>query len=192
MHATRRLPAGLLCIALLWLGGMLAPDAQAAEGRFEIRNAFAQPVDGVWQLGAIVELSLSDAARDALDEGIPLTLVLDIVITRERRFLPDEDVAELQQRWRLEYDALSERYVVINLNSRAQATYATLAEALDDLSRIDSLPLIDEDLLVAGTRHEISLQASVEIGGISTAVKILVFWREWSRSTEWYTWSIRP
>ena len=192
MHATRRLPAGLWCIALLWLGGMLALDAQAAEGRFEIRNAFAQPVDGVWQLSAIVDLSLSDAALDALAEGIPLTLVLDIVVTRERRFLPDEDVAELQQRWRLEYDALSERYVVVNLNSRAQATYPSLAEALDDLSRIDALPLIDEDLLVAGSRHDISLQASVEIGGISTAVKILVFWREWSRSTEWYTWSIRP
>jgi hypothetical protein len=192
VHATRRLTAGLLCIALLWLGGTLALDAQAADGRFEIRNAFAQPVDGVWQLSAIVDLSLSDAALDALAEGIPLTLVLDIVVTRERRFLPDEDVAELQQRWRLEYDALSERYVVVNLNSRAQATYPSLAEALDDLSRIDALPLIDEDLLVAGSRHDISLQASVEIGGISTAVKILVFWREWSRSTEWYTWSIRP
>jgi hypothetical protein len=192
VHATRRLTAGLLCIALLWLGGTLALDAQAADGRFEIRNAFAQPVDGVWQLSAIVDLSLSDAALDALAEGIPLTLVLDILVTRERRFLPDEDVAELQQRWRLEYDALSERYVVVNLNSRAQATYPSLAEALDDLSRIDALPLIDEDLLVAGSRHDISLQASVEIGGISTAVKILVFWREWSRSTEWYTWSIRP
>lgn len=188
----RRLRAGLSCIALLWLGGTLAFGALAAEDRFEIRNAFAQPVDGVWQLGAIVDLSLSDAALGALAEGIPLTLVLDIVVTRERRFLPDEDVAELQQRWRLEYDALSERHVVVNLNSRAQATYPSLGEALADLSRIDALPLIDEDLLVKGSRHDISLRASVEIGGISTAVKILVFWREWSRSTEWYTWSIRP
>lgn len=171
---------------------MLAFGAQAAEGRFEIRNAFAQPVDGVWQLTAIIDLSLSRAALDALAEGIPLTLVLDIVVTRERRFLPDEDVAELVQRWRLEYDALSERYVVVNLNSRAQATYPSLDEALEDLSRIDGLPLIDEDLLVAGSRHDVGLRASVEIGGISTAVKLLVFWREWSRSTDWYTWSIRP
>jgi len=171
---------------------MLAFGAQAAEERFEIRNAFAQPVDGVWQLTAIVDLSLSRAALDALAEGIPLTLVLDIEVSRERRFLLDVGVAELQQRWRLEYDALSERYVVVNLNSRAQATYPSLEQALDDLSRIDGLPLIDENLLVAGSRHDVSLRASVEIGGISTAVKLLVFWREWSRSTEWYTWSIRP
>jgi hypothetical protein len=192
VHATRRLRAGLRCIALLWLGGFVAFGALAAGERFEIRNAYAEPRDGVWQLSAILELSLSRAASEALGEGIPLTLVLDIMVTRERRLLPDETVAELQQRWRLEYDALSERYVVVNLNSRAQVTYATLDEALAGLSRIEALPLIDEDLLAAGKRHDISLQASVEIGGISTAVKLLVFWREWSRSTDWYTWSIRP
>lgn len=192
MHATRWLRAGLSCIALLWLGGMPAFGALAADERFEIRNAYAQPVDGVWQLTAVLDLSLSNSAGDALAEGIPLTLVLDILVTRERRFLPDEAVAELQQRWRLEYDALSERYVVVNANSGAQSTYPTLDEALADLSRVEALPLIDEDLLVAGVRHDVSLQASVEIGGISTAVKMLVFWREWSRATEWYTWSIRP
>ena len=192
MHATRWLRAGLSCIALLWLGGMPALGALAADERFEIRNAYAQPVDGVWQLTAVLDLSLSTAAGEALAEGIPLTLVLDILVTRERRFLPDEDVAELQQRWRLEYDALSERYVVVNANSGAQSTHPTLDEALADLSRVEALPLIDEDLLVAGVRHDVSLRASVEIGGISTAVKMLVFWREWSRATEWYTWSIRP
>jgi len=171
---------------------MPALGAQAADERFEIRNAYAQPVDGVWQLTAVLDLSLSKAAGEALAEGIPLTLVLDILVTRERRFLPDEDVAELQQRWRLEYDALSERYVVVNANSGAQSTHPTLEEALADLSRVEALPLIDEDLLVAGVRHDVSLRASVEIGGISTAVKMLVFWREWSRATEWYTWSIRP
>jgi hypothetical protein len=187
-----RLRAGLRHFALLWLGVALAAGAWAADGRFEIRRAFAEPVNGVWQLNATLDLSLSRAAREALDEGIPLTLVLDIVVTRERRLLPDEDVAELQQRWQLTYDALSGREVVTNLNSGAQATYPSLDEALAALSRITALPMIDEDLLAAGVRHEVSLRASVEIGGMPSAVKLLVFWREWSRSTDWYTWSIRP
>ena len=92
----------------------------------------------------------------------------------------------------VEYRALADRYVVTNLNSRAQATHPDPDEALADLARIDALPMIDADLLEAGTRHEVSLRASVEIGGLPTAVKLLVFWRDWSRSTDWYTWSIRP
>jgi hypothetical protein len=177
---------------VLWLGALLAAVALAAEPRFEIRNAFTEPVAGVWQLNANIEFSLSEAARDALAEGIPLTLVLDIEISGERRFLPDEDVAELQQRWQLAYDPLSDRYVVTSENSGEQATYAGQAEALDALARIRNLPLIDTDLLRAGRRHEVSIRATVEIGGLPEAVRMLVFWRDWSRATEWYTWSIRP
>jgi hypothetical protein len=176
----------------MWLGALLACAALAADARFEIRNAFAEPVEGVWQLNANLDLGLSEAALEAVQEGIPLTLVLEIEVSRERRFLPDAGVADLEQRWRLAYDALSERYVVTNRNSGAQSTSATLEEALASLSTIRALPMIDADLLEAGRRHEVSVRATVEIGGLPGAVKVLIFWRDWSRSTEWYTWSIRP
>lgn len=192
MHPTRRQRAGLRRFAALSLGALLAGAALAAEPRFEIRNAFTEPVAGVWHLNANIELSLSEDARGALAEGIPLTLVLDIELTGERRFLPDEDVAELQQRWQLAYDPLSDRYVVTNENSGEQATYAGQEEALAALARIRNLPLIDADLLKEGRRHEVSIRATVEIGGLPEAVKMLVFWRDWSRATDWYTWSIKP
>ena len=184
--------AGPRRVAASLLGALLAVAALAAEPRFEIRNAFAEPVAGVWQLSAIIDLGLSEAARNALAEGIPLTLVLDIEFTGERRFLPDEDVAELQQRWLLAYDPLSDRYVVTNENSGEQATHADQDDALASLARIRNLPVIDADLLQAGRRHEVSIRATVEIGGLPEAVKMLVFWRDWSRSTDWYTWSIKP
>ena len=192
MHATQVLHVGLKRTAALALGLLLACVAVAQQDRFSLRNAFVEPVGGVWQLNAIVELGLSPAAEEALAEGIPLTLLLEIQITKERRFLPDTEVASLEQRWRLAYDALSDRYVVTNLNSRAQSTFPALPEALDYLSNVRGLPLIDEPLLEAGVRHEVSLRASVEIGGLPGAVKLLIFWREWSRSTDWYTWSVRP
>lgn len=192
VRARRGLQGGLPRWAALGLGALLAWAAVAADARFEIRNAFAEPVEGVWQLNANVELGLSEAAVEALEEGIPLTLVLEILVSRERRFLPDTGVAELEQRWALDYDVLSERYVVTNRNSGAQSTYPTLGEALDDLSTVRNLPMIDTDLLESGRRHDVSMRATVEIGGLPDAVKVLIFWRDWSRSTDWYTWSIRP
>jgi hypothetical protein len=192
VRATTRLQAVLPRWALLWLGALLACAAVAADARFEIRNAFAEPVEGVWQLNANIDLGLTEAALEAVQEGIPLTLVVEIQVSRERRFLPDAGVAELEQRWRLAYDALSERYIVTNRNSGAQTTFPTLDEALAVMSVIRNLPMIDADLLEPGRRHEVSLRATLEIGGLPDAVKILIFWRDWSRSTEWYTWSIRP
>ncbi len=192
MHATRGLHAGLKRAAVLLCGALLAAAALSADTRFAIRNAFAEPVAGVWQLNVIVETGLSKPALGALAEGIPLTMILDIEISGERRFLPDATVAELQQRWELAYDALSGRYVVININSGAQTTFATLDEAIETLSRVRNLPLIDADLLEEGRRYEVSLRASFDIGGLPGAIKVLVFWRDWSQSTDWYTWSIRP
>jgi hypothetical protein len=192
VRSTRRLRGGLQRWAVLWLAALLAGTALAADARFEIRNAFAEPVDGVWQLNANLDLGLSDAALEAVSEGIPLTLLLEIELSRERRFLPDAGVAELEQRWSLAFDALSERYVVTNRNSGAQSSYPSLEEALGSLSRIRNLPIIDTDLLEPGRRHEVSVRATLEIGGLPTAVKVLIFWRDWSQSTEWYTWSIRP
>lgn len=192
MHATRGLHAGLKRAAVLLCGALLAAAALSADTRFAIRNAFAEPVAGIWQLNVIVETGLSNPALEALAEGIPLTMILDIEISGERRFLPDATVAELQQRWELAYDALSGRYVVTNINSGAQTTFATLDESIETLSRVRNLPLIDADLLEEGRRYEVSLRASFDIGGLPGAIKVLVFWRDWSQSTDWYTWSIRP
>ena len=192
MHATRGLHAGIGWAAAALAGLLFAATPAAAAERFEIRNAFAEPVAGVWQLNAILNLGLTDAAREALHEGIPLTFVLDVEITVERRFLPDATVAELAQRWTLAYDALSQRYVINNLNSRAQSTHGTLEEALDELSQVRGLPLVDAALLQDGKRHEISLRASLEIGGLPDAIKVLIFWRDWTLTTDRYTWSVRP
>jgi hypothetical protein len=192
VHATSGLNAVLKRTAVLLCGVLLAATALAAEERFAIRNAFAEPVAGIWNLNVVLETGLSKQALDALDEGIPLTLLLDVQISSERRFLPDSTIAELQQRWELAFDALSQRYVVMNLNSGAQTTYGSQAEALAALSRIRNLPLIDANLLEPGRRYEVSLRATVDIGGLPAAVKLLVFWKDWSRSTDWYTWSIRP
>jgi hypothetical protein len=192
VHALRGLQAGISWAAVALAGLLFAAAPAAAAERFEIRNAFAEPVNGVWNLNAIIDLGLTDAAREALDEGISLTLVLDVEITVERRFLPDASIAELAQRWELAYDALSQRYVVTNLNSRARSAHATLEESLDELSHVRALPLVDAALLREGKRHEISVRAELEIGGVPDAIKVLIFWRDWTLTTDWYTWSVRP
>jgi hypothetical protein len=171
---------------------LVALPALAQQDRFDVRSAFVEAVDGVWNLGATLDLSLSDAAREALAGSIPLELRLEVVVNGERRFLPNETVATLEQRWRLSWDALAERYVVTHLNSGALGNFATLDQALEALSRPRGLPLIDAALLREGRRHEISVRATLEIGGVPTALKVLLFWREWSRTTDWYTWSFLP
>jgi HAMP domain-containing protein len=53
-------------------------------------------------------------------------------------------VAALEQSYELAYHALSDRYLVRNVNSGEQASYATLDAALDSLRVISNLPILDQ------------------------------------------------
>jgi Domain of unknown function (DUF4390) len=183
--------AWLLALACL---SVCAGPVQAADHsrRFEVRSGYLELADGVWYLNARLVLGLSNRARRAIDDGVPVTLSLVAEISRPRRMLPDETVASVEQRWTLQYHALSQRYLVTNENSGQQDSHATLAQVLDGLSIVRRLPIVDETLLRKGRRYDVSLQATVDIGGLPDTLKALMFWRDWSRQTDWYSWTVHP
>lgn len=183
--ADLRLPVaallGLLCLTV-W--------GQAAQQRFEIRSAYVEPVDGVYQLNTTLVFDLPEGARRVLREGVPLTLDLEIVVRRVRRLWLDENVATLEQRYELNYHALSERYLVRNVNSGEQSSFVTLDAALDSLRVLGSLPMLDDSLVRSDARHEISLRAHLDLRTMPDTLRFILFWSDdWRQDTEWYTWS---
>lgn len=178
--------AALLCLAL-------PPCAPAQESsRFEVRNAFVELKDGVWQLNVRLDLALSKSARHAFEEGVPLELELEAEASVERRLLPDETVVAWSRKWRLAHDAIADRYVVTDTESGEQVSHATQDEALAAMARIVSLPFAAEGRLAPGERFDMRVRATVEIGELPSAIKMLIFWKSWSRSTDWYGWKVRP
>jgi hypothetical protein len=192
VQLTRWRHPGLVFItALLFVA--LALRASAQDGsRFEIRNAYVELAAGVWQLDVRLDLGLSEAARQAFDEGVPLTLQLEAEATTTRRFLPDETLVSLTREWQLAYDAIADRYVVSDPVSGEQASHVSREEALAALARISALPFADTGKLPTDGRFEMRVRALVEIGELPAAIKLLLFWKSWSRSTDWYAWSVRP
>ncbi len=185
--------AALGVLAVLAVAGAEELPTLDDGARFDVRSAFLEPAEHVYQLNATLDLALSRNAAQAIHQGVPVVLQLDLSVVRKRRYLPDVEVASLAQRWQIHYHALSERYLVNNLNSGQQTSYATLAAALAALSDVRGLPVIDEALIERGSRYEASLKATATVeGGLPTALKIIIFWIDWKRATDWYTWTLRP
>jgi len=161
-----------------------------AQSPIEIRSAYIEPAERVYELNATLNFDLPDGARDVVREGVPLTLNLEIVVKRKRSYWLDEAVATLDQSYELSYRALSERYLVRNLNSGEQASYATLDTALDALRVISDLPILDQALVSPSQRHEISVRASLDVRTMPDALRFVLFWSDdWRQRSEWYTWS---
>jgi hypothetical protein len=181
----------ILPVVLVWVLFPLAGNAQDVSGRFEIRSARVSLSGGVYFLNGRAEYRLPSAARDALASGLPLTIALDIELIRKRRFWADATEAELRQSYELSYHALSQRYIVANLNSGDRLTYATLFSALNFLGRLEGLPLIDAELLEPGAKYEVRIKASLDTGDLPGPLRLLTFWRsDWELESEWYRWPL--
>ncbi len=171
---------------------LLAMDAAFGRGRFDVRSAGSRLADGVYVVTARLDYRLSDEALEALDSGLALTIQLQIELFRQRRFRPDSQIARLNQDYELSYQPLSERYLVRNLNSGEQKSYATLFSALNDMGRIVELPVIDAALLEPNARYEIRLRAVLDQNTLPGPLRLIAFWSEGFRlESDWYRWTLR-
>jgi hypothetical protein len=161
-------------------------------GRFEIREAHVELSSGVYFLYASIEYRLSSDARAALESGVPLTIRLDVELLNDRRFWFDNEDAALRQLYQLEYHALSERYIVLSVNSGDQASFSTLFAALTYLGRIEHLPLIDAALVDPDHGYDLRLRAVLDVEQFPGPLRLLAFWRrDWSLGSDWYRWRLQ-
>ena len=185
--------AWLICAsaaATLWMRPL---QADGLEGRFEVRSADLQLKDGVYHLNAHMDLPVSDAVRRGLAEGVPLTIELDLDIERVRQLLPNSRVAELTQRYHLQYNAVSARYILRNDNSGQQQSLSTVDAAIEQLSEVRGLPVLDKALIIPNRRYEASVRAKVDYGSVPFSLRVVMFWvNDWHRESDWYTWTLQP
>lgn len=187
---SRRWFRRLAGLVLLGLGGPHV-GAQEDPGSFDVRSASIVLEAGVYYLDTWVEFRLSSDAREALDAGVPLTIHLDVEFIDPRWYWVDENVGALRQSYQLQYHSLSERYIVLNLNSGEQSTFATLFSALNDLGRVTHLPLIDAALLNPEQNYDVRIRALLSTEDFPGPLRFLAFWRrDWSLRSDWYRWQL--
>ena len=181
--------AGFAVLATLFMRPSFAQDDVERAGYFEVRSAATRQVGGVHVLDSRLQLVLSSEALDALSSGVPLVIELQLELIRERRFWWDDAEAQLAVRYELEYRPLSQRYMVRNTNSGDQDSFATLYSALNNLGRVQGLPVIDDALLKPGDDYRVRLRALLQTQQYPAPIRLLFFWRsEWQLQSEWYEW----
>lgn len=181
-------------IIVMLVAGMLPAlwmDAAVAAS-IKVKNAETLLADKVYHLNADVDYQFSGAALEALQSGVPLVVVLEIEINRQRDYLWSENIASLRQRYQLMYEALTGRYVVTNLNSGADAYYPTRAAAIAALGDVDHVPLLDAGLIDDRQRYMVALHVSLDLDALPVPMRVMgYFSSDWRLSSEWYTWPLR-
>ena len=122
---------------------------------------------------------------------MPLTIELNLEVIRIRGLWLDDVEAELTVTYELEYRPLSQRYVLRNLNRGDQDSFSTLYSALNNLGRIQGLPVIDDALLDPDSAYRMRLRALLSTRQYPAPLRILFFWRsQWQLTSDWYQWNL--
>ena len=192
---SRRAHNLLALLAAVFVGvGAGGARADVLDGVLEVKSAYVNIEQGVFQLFARIAYPVNDDIRAALKDGLMLSFDLDVVVSRERRFWVDATVAEYTLRRELLYHAVSDRYVTRDVapDGSEQHSYATLEEALDALGTVDAWPFLLAPQLSVNRDYRVSLRAGVRRGRLPDSLRVLLFWTDdWHRESEWFSWSLQ-
>jgi len=177
------------CLSLLVALCLVVVQSYARETR--ISNVRTLLADGVYRIGARVDFEFNETLHDALHNGVPLLIELRIEVLRQRRWFWAELVAELRQRFELQYHALSRRYLVSNYSTGVQHSFSSMNDALEYIGNVYDLPLIDANLLEHRQPYKVRMRADLDVESLPTPVRLWAYLGSaWSLKGDWYQWHL--
>jgi hypothetical protein len=189
-RARRAAAAVVIVFALLAAPGLKAQTDDP--GRFEVRSAHHELIDGVYYVDAWIYLRLSTEAANALRSGLPLTIRVEVEFLNRLRLWWDTTAVAVSRRAQLRYLRVTDRYVIYDLDDSGQRhAFKTLDAALEFLGRVDRLAVADAADLDEDNRYDVRVRAVLDKTDLPGALALFAFMRrDWSIASDWLTWRL--
>ncbi|MGA8260737.1 MAG: DUF4390 domain-containing protein [Arenicellales bacterium] len=172
-----------------------------AEAQFVVDHVEARQVGHSVRVKVNLDLSLTDAADQALSHGVPLIVVNEIELLR-RGWLWDHVAQRISERHRLRYYALSGQYV---LDSGADSlnAFRTVSDALKTISSATAsfeLPGKPPDKAQRDPpgrsggydgEYVVAVRSRIDINALPAPLRpTALFSPQWQISSDWTQWPI--
>jgi Domain of unknown function (DUF4390) len=161
-----------------------------ADDGFMIQRAEVQRRGTDYVLNADIAYRFSPEALEALDNGVPLTIVLQWTIERERTYWWNQQLVADRRKLEIRYHPLGQLYQMSTEESADPQRYASLRALLSALGTIRGLPIVTEDRLEPGASYLISLGVSLDIESLPLPLRPTAYLTPgWHLSSPAYRWS---
>lgn len=141
--------SGALMMQRLALGCAIWALAGLAwsSGDFRVNELTPRVEAGLLSIDAQLEYRLSEKAQQALTNGLPLVIQQTLRVERQRRWWFNAEVATRTRHYRLQFHALSRRYVLTHLETGESRSFRDLQALLSTLGRVEGWPVMRESAL---------------------------------------------
>ena len=176
----------LTLLAVLWLA--LAPLPAHADG-VEVKSAALVTAEEGYYLEATFDIALPPALEDALNKGIPLHFLVEFELIRPRWYWLNEKIANVQNRYRLSYNALTRQYRV-GVGTLYQ-NFPSLDEAREFLSRVRLREIAEPGTLKKDSVYTAALRMRLDTSQLPRPFQFTAG-RDWNIGSDWYRWTVAP
>ncbi|QVL48600.1 MAG: DUF4390 domain-containing protein [Thiocapsa sp.] len=190
VHPWRFLLAGLMLAPLLLL--MSAASGAAKDG-LRVEKIETRLVDDTFFMNAVLDYRFSTEALEALENGVPLTILVQIQVRRVGAWLWEDSRVDLQLRYAIRYKPLSERYEVYRLPGTEGRSFVSRDAAIRALGEITDLSLIGASSLEDDADYEVQIRASLDIEELPLPLRPIAYLKpSWKLSSGWSKWPLTP
>jgi hypothetical protein len=187
------------CAKIKWYRWTAAALALAGLGNaladFKVTEMQPRFVEQSLVLTGNLELGLNAKVEEALAKGIPLEVVIEVNLYRERRFLWDRKIADWTLHRRIQYHALTGQYLVNTMGPEPESgdSLLTLQEALKQLGALNGVALKLEEPAAPDAVHSVDLRVSLDIEALPTPLRPVAYTSfTWHLNSGWSTWKVAP
>lgn len=154
---------------------------------FSIVNVRTDLRENVYQLSAELDFEFTEQVNEAVENGIPVTLEVIIRLEKPQQYWWPEEVSVVMKRFQLQYHALSEQYIVRNLNNGEQSQFSSLYQALRSISLINNLPLIDIGDIADLEDYRLRIRTVLDVSALPVPLRLWAYLDPgWALKSDWH------
>jgi hypothetical protein len=174
----------IFCVVAL----VLFSSSVLAEGSsLRLRSANLTVYEDDYLLNADAEINFGSEIEKAILKGFVFNFLIEFQLFTPNKYWFDNEVVTTVQQVSLSYHALTRQYIV--MRNDQQRAYATLDEALEDLSIIQDMRVFQEADIERGERYRAALLMRLDQKKLPKALQIEgMTSSEWKISSQRFEW----
>lgn len=179
-------------LSSLLLAATLFASSLAAGADFKTVEMHPRLTANQLELSGQMDLALSPKVEEALAKGIPIEIVIDIRLERERGLLWNATAGAWKLRRELRFHALSGQYLVRQLEpaSALQESFATLPDALRFLGTLSELRFALDGVVRIDSQYLTQLRTSLDIEALPAPLRPVAYTSlDWHLNSGWSQWA---
>ncbi len=159
----------------------------AAGNSLHIRSANLITYEDDYLLNADAEINFSPEMEKAILKGFTFNFLIEFQLLAPKKYWFDDEIVTTVQQVSISYHALTRQYIV--MRNEQQRTYASLDEAIEDLSIIQDLKVFQRSHLDKGEQYEAVLLMRLDHKKLPKALQVEgIGSDDWELTSQRFKW----